>query len=196
MKRPPEGSSSRPGAFRGRGCAGALACLALAWLSACAGRPPAEDTTNLSQTLSDERRIVALARRGEFSEARRVAEGMTASPLVEDREIGTYWKLLLWVNEGQLDSAAHLSDTLSTEWTSHIRKLHADALFQTLAAWRDQRRSEVQETPRVAARDEKNLRSKVQSLERRNLELEGEVERLEGLRRRYESLMRELETIH
>jgi hypothetical protein len=167
----------------------------LSILSACTSRPKTQVGVK-DTTPTGERLLLEFAKKGEFGKAHRLADTLLLGRNPYDREIGTYWKLLLWVNEGEFESAVTLVEAGPLTWSSQVRKLHADALLQVLSAWKSTRNQGGQDGMRVVVRESKSLLSKVSALEQKNSELEREVQRLDGLRKRYEALMQELETIH
>jgi hypothetical protein len=199
--------SRRPLAPAARHAFAALAALPalLALASAgCSGSKPAQDLgedpapasasappPSLSQTRqAPDKGIARMLARDNVGLAQATADSLAASKDAVEREIGRYWKAVCYLYRDRPDSAVAILEPMQGKWTGGLRAIHSEA-FLRLA----REASEARAASRVRRDETARLSHENDAMAKEFGALRAEIARLETEKKKYEKLLKDLETI-
>ena len=172
-----------------------LRALVLAWLG-LAGCSSTKSEPPLPAS-SQDREIAAYLFRGQNDAASRLADSLMHSEVPREKERGLYWKAVSFLYRDEPERAVSILEPQRGKWSSGIREVHAEALLrlsresvQTRANARAQR-----DEPSRPATQDKTLHEKIDALQKENGDMRTEITRLETEKKKYEKLLKDLETI-
>ena len=170
--------------------------LGFAWLGGCAS--PGANKAKASEEIQDGNKgIGRLLSKGQVDPAFRAAESLMKARTPKERELGTYWKAVCYLYRDQPDSAMAIFDAFQGRWTGGWREAHAQA-FLSLAREANASRPVVRvrrEEASSKSTQERSLLEKVEILQKETVDLRSEIARLETEKKKYEKLIKDLETI-
>lgn len=172
-----------------------LAAVLLA--ASCSGtkvpQPAAEDMPPESAAPSKQApdRIIARLLAGDnVGLAQATADSLAASGNPVEREVGRYWKAVCYLYRDRPDSALALLEPMQGRWTGGLRAIHSE-VFLRLA----REASEARVSSRVRRDETARLSREKDLLAKEYGSLKEEIARLETEKKKYEKLLKDLETI-
>lgn len=122
--------------------------------------------------------------------AQATADSLSASKDPVEREIGRYWKAVCYLYRDRPDSAVAILEPMQGKWTGGLRAIHSEA-FLRLA----REASEARVSSRVRRDETARLSHENDAMAREFGALRAEIARLETEKKKYEKLIKDLETI-
>jgi hypothetical protein len=193
----------RPSALPASALPAAASALILLW--ACAGggsgkdiamegpeRPgvPAFAPSYDGGKASPDKGIARLLASENLGLAQSTADSLSASADPMEREIGTYWKAVCYLYRDRPDSAVAILEPMQGRWSGGLRAIHGEA-FLRLA----REAGEARAASRVRRDEVARLSHENDAMSRETGALKAEIARLETEKKKYEKLIKELETI-
>jgi hypothetical protein len=200
--------TTRPLAIRFLAALASVACLLAitALLSACAGAKstgdmpidsPVRSAADASSSLPAEggkyppdKAIARLLAGDNVGLAQSTADSLSISRDPMEREIGRYWKAVCYLYRDRPESAVAILEPMQGKWSGGLRAIHGEA-FLRLA----REASEARAASRVRRDEAARLNHENDVLAREFGALKAEIARLETEKRKYERLIKDLETI-
>lgn len=183
--------------------AGGAAALAVALLAACAETKPApdisEDIPSKSPSSSSQvpgakvapdKGIARMLASDNVGLAQATADSLSGSRDPIEREIGKYWKAVCYLYRDRPDSAVAILEPMQGKWSGGLRAIHSEA-FLRLA----RESSEARVASRVRRDETARLTHENDAMAKEYVSLKSEVARLEAEKKKYEKLIKDLETI-
>lgn len=190
-------------AFSAAALAFLAASSALLLVSACAGgragkdmamegpeRPGAPAQAPSAGRASPDKGIARLLASENLGLAQSTADSLSASADPMEREIGTYWKAVCYLYRDRPDSAVAILEPMQGRWSGGLRAIHGEA-FLRLA----REAGEARAASRVRRDEVARLSHENDAMSREAGALKAEIARLETEKKKYEKLIKELETI-
>jgi hypothetical protein len=122
--------------------------------------------------------------------AHATADSLVRSKDAVGREIGLYWKAVCFLYRDRPDSAVAILEPMQGKWTGGLRAVHGEAflrLAREAAEARAASRQRRDETVRLYHEND--------AMAREFGALKAEISRLETEKKKYENLLKDLETI-
>ena len=178
------------------------AILALALVAACAGSKPAPDMTdevsakgpssssNPSAKVPPDKGIARMLASDNVGLAQATADSLSGSKDPVEREIGRYWKAVCYLYRDRPDSAVAILEPMQGKWSGGLRAIHSEA-FLRLA----REASEARAASRVRRDETARLTHENDAMAKEYVSLKAEISRLETEKKKYEKLLKDLETI-
>jgi hypothetical protein len=133
--------------------------------------------------------IGGMVRAGEHESALVAAESLIVRGSAREQLVGAYWKAICLTHLNRLDSAMILLRKHRGRWGGVMRETGAETLLRAL----ESKDGPVRADPAPSL--DKTLLVRAESLEKRTLEMQNEIERLQAENTRYEKLLRELDRL-
>jgi hypothetical protein len=183
----------------------AASLIAAVLVSACAGGrtgkdialegsartgAPAYSTAERDGRASPDKGIARLLAGENLGLAQSTADSLAASADPMEREIGLYWKAVCYLYRDRPDSAVAILEPMQGKWSGGLRAIHGEA-FLRLA----REAGEARAASRVRRDEVARLSHENDAMARETGALKAEIARLETEKRKYERLIKELETI-
>jgi hypothetical protein len=122
--------------------------------------------------------------------AQATADSLSMSKHPVEREIGRYWKAVCYLYRDRPDSAVAILEPMQGKWSGGLRAIHSEA-FLRLA----REASEARAASRVRRDETARLSHENEVLAKEFGSLKAEIARLETEKKKYEKLIKDLETI-
>lgn len=179
------------------------AILAAALLSACASSGPRPGSkaealpaaqhsapSPASEMNSPDKGIARMLASDNVGLAKSTADSLAASKDPVAREIGMYWKAVCFLYRDRPDLAMAILEPMRGKWTGGLRAIHSE-VFLRLA----REASEARVVSRARREEAARLSQENDALAKEFSSLKAEIARLETEKRKYEKLIKDLETI-
>jgi hypothetical protein len=176
------------------------ALLACSLLAACAGgrsggpsegaADPAPIAKEPASRSSSDRGIARMLAGDNVGMAQNTADSLAMSKDALEREVGLYWKAVCYLYRDRPDSAVAVLEPMQGKWQGGLRGIHGE-VFLRLA----REAGETRAASRVRRDETARLTHENDLLAREFGDLKAEITRLETEKKKYEKLIKDLETI-